>query len=255
MSTSVKLTDEQLWDTVWEGYALPQVIKSAVNPGYIDRLDELFHRYLPVDNKLSMIELGCAPGRWLHYFANEFQYKANGLESSQYGIEITKKNLNLLGVNVALDQADLLTYSPDRQFDVVFSFGLVEHFSPPFEAIQKHLELAKSGGLVVIGVPNLKKAIYGFCQKIIEPQILKAHVNISPEELRDALHDSIDIYFCDYVGVLNFFLLYIPASKRLAYKAVFWVQVTTDKIVKALRIKRESRFFSPYIFIIGRKKH
>ena len=39
-------------------------------------------------------------------------------------------------------------------FDVVFSAGVVEHFTDPTEVIRIHLELMKNGGFLIIMMPN-----------------------------------------------------------------------------------------------------
>jgi 2-polyprenyl-3-methyl-5-hydroxy-6-metoxy-1,4-benzoquinol methylase len=36
----------------------------------------------------------------------------------------------------------------------VISFGFIEHFDNPENVIQKHLDLLKPGGILIVGVPN-----------------------------------------------------------------------------------------------------
>jgi 2-polyprenyl-3-methyl-5-hydroxy-6-metoxy-1,4-benzoquinol methylase len=52
---------------------------------------------------------------------------------------------------------DVITYSADRanteRFDLVFSFGLIEHFPDKRDILDAHIELAKPGGIVLLYVP------------------------------------------------------------------------------------------------------
>jgi len=71
MAKSKKLTISERWDKNWQGINLPSVIKTSPKPQhpyYVDVLDEYFHRFLFKNNDFEFIELGCSPGRWLHYF-------------------------------------------------------------------------------------------------------------------------------------------------------------------------------------------
>ncbi|GAH49700.1 unnamed protein product, partial [marine sediment metagenome] len=102
MKSTKKLTDEKTWDKVWEEHSLPQVFKGKDQPHYVDILDAFFHKYLLFNKNFEFLELGCAPGRWLHYFHTEFGYKVSGLDNSPIGFEITKKNLEILDVKADL---------------------------------------------------------------------------------------------------------------------------------------------------------
>lgn len=253
MNTTKILTEDKIWNEVWETHSLPQVFKDKFNPYYVERLDAFFHKYLPKSKGYEFLELGCAPGRWLHYFNYEFGYIVSGLDSSKVGLEITKKNLEMLGVNSHLYLGDVLKYETNKEYDVVFSLGLIEHFDPPTEIIEKHLQFVKSGGYVVIGVPNIKKAFYGPLQRLVNKKNPSGYIHISDEELYDHLKTKIEILFCGYVGVLNFYLLNIPRRRKISHKLLNITQFLLDKIIRNFNVRKETKLFSPYIFIIGKK--
>ena len=253
MCPTKKLTTEEEWDKVWEEHSLPQIFKTQCNPYYVDILDDFFHKYLPYDNNLEFLEFGCAPGKWLHYFHAEFGYRVSGLDNSQTGLEMTRKNLEILGVESALYSGDVLSYKFDKKFDVIFSDGLVEHFDPPTHIIQKHLQALKTKGYLIIAVPNIKKAVYGPLQKLVHRVNPAGYIHISAKELYSYLDKKMEVIFCDYVGVFNLYLLNIPSEKLCLPKIITFTQTVIDKLLKTFEIKKETKLFSPYILIIAKK--
>lgn len=254
MNRTKKLTTKENWDKVWKEHSLPQVINIQNDPYYVKILDDFFHKYLPKNNDFEFLELGCAPGRWLHYFHKEFGYKISGLDSSSIGFELTKKNLEILNVKANLYFDDILFFNSDKKFDVVFSFGLIEHFDPPTEIIDKHIESIKPNGYLIIGVPNIKKAIYGPLQAMINRENLKGYIHISDKKLANYFNEKdFKIIFCGYLGVLNLYLLNIPQKNSILYKIIALTQTALDKLLRLFQVKRETKIFSPYIFIICKK--
>jgi cyclopropane fatty-acyl-phospholipid synthase-like methyltransferase len=80
------------------------------------------------------------------------------------------KAKNIYEGDLRLVEADIMQNLPvDHAMDIVFSIGLIEHFSPIDSArvIQKHFALAKKGGLVIITFPT-PTWLYRFARKISE---------------------------------------------------------------------------------------
>lgn len=68
-----------------------------------------------------------------------------------------------------LHKGNVLNLDIDLQTDIVFSVGLIEHFTPEdtARAIEAHFRLAKQGGLVVISFPT-PTWLYRISRKIAE---------------------------------------------------------------------------------------
>ena len=49
-----------------------------------------------------------------------------------------------------------ITQKIKNYFDIVLSYGFIEHILPPEKAIQLHLDLVKKGGYIVIQLPRFK---------------------------------------------------------------------------------------------------
>ncbi len=246
-----KLTEKEYWDEVWQNQKLPKVIKEPYCPYYVNILDGFFHKYLFYNENFEFLELGCAPGRWLHYFHSEFGYKVNGLENSVVGFEMTKKNLEMLGVKANIFFGDALNFEFNKKFDLVFSSGLIEHFLPPTKIIQTHLDLIKIDGYIIITIPNLKNSIYYYLQKIINKKVLKNHLLLNKNDLLSFFRNQ-NVIICQYLGVFSLYILNL-SSKSITYKIIYYLELLIEKFLKLIKIKRESSFFSPMICIIIKK--
>jgi SAM-dependent methyltransferase len=198
-STSAALLPKEYWQHVWGGARLPRTVR----PGAIPDLDALFKRFLPSRGEpVRLLEAGCAPGRWLHYFAKQFGYQVTGLEYVSQACGLTRQNLAMLDTPAEIVNADLFDYVPEKgPFDVVISVGLVEHFVDLEAVVRRLAELARpDGGLIVTVVPNLH-GVEGWMLKRIRPRVYAGHVRISLEQLT-AVHESsgVQTLFSDYAG-------------------------------------------------------
>ena len=61
--------------------------------------NNICNKYLPKNKKLKMIEIGCAPGKYLIELNQHFGYIPFGVEYSKEGIELTKKNFSMAGID------------------------------------------------------------------------------------------------------------------------------------------------------------
>ncbi|MCK4650938.1 class I SAM-dependent methyltransferase [Candidatus Babeliales bacterium] len=92
------------------------------------------------------------------------------MDNNQYGLDkfserIKKQDKN----NVSLINNDILNPIKYKKVDLVFSVGLVEHFSEQGTkvAIENHFRYVKDGGIVIIGFPT-PTFLYKIVRKISE---------------------------------------------------------------------------------------
>ena len=106
----------------------------------------------------SVLECGCAPAQWLAYFANEYDCKVCGIDNSKIGLELSERNLEMQGIeNFGLIEGDVRHMPlPDAVFDVVFSTGLLEHFSDPIAIVKEMVRVLKPTGLLIVAIPNFQ---------------------------------------------------------------------------------------------------
>lgn len=106
----------------------------------------------------SIVEIGCGPGVFLEK-AQRTAGRVVGIEYNQRALSIAKnKGLTVYGA----DDADLACMK--GQFDIAFSFHVLEHVSDPVAFVQEMLAWVKPGGKVGISVPNMDGPI-----KYIDP--------------------------------------------------------------------------------------
>ena len=170
-------------------------------------------------------------------------------------MQITKRNLQLLDTPAKILHRDLFHHGIRKHsFDVVYSFGFIEHFSNPVPAIRKHLELLRRGGTLILVVPNIHPTLYGKIEQRISPDTLKGYRHISREALRVFMRThGVRERFCDYVGVCNFSVVNAAALPLFFHRGYYVLAKLLNLIIiHGFRRHAESRQLSPYILYIGK---
>jgi 2-polyprenyl-3-methyl-5-hydroxy-6-metoxy-1,4-benzoquinol methylase len=144
------LASQEYWQSVWEE------TRPQRGFGYFNDVAKHLPLATPT-TELSFLEIGCAPGGILAEFCVRLGYTAYGLDYTLSPQKI-EAYLRSEGVKVGrVYQNDFLSWQPERQFDVVASFGFIEHFDDPAAVVDRHFELVRPGGYVVITLPNLAR--------------------------------------------------------------------------------------------------
>ena len=152
----MELISKDNWASYWRDNKWPSSMVIDTNLFYHLRLlDEIFCKFLHKDKTKQFLELGCGCGDWLIYFNKKFGYKVYGVEYTQAGCEISKRNLEINNVKGIILNKDIFNLNFRREsFDIVCSVGLVEHFDSPKEILRIHYNLLKKGGILIIECPN-----------------------------------------------------------------------------------------------------
>lgn len=127
-------------------------------PGTVDTIPfaRVLQATLPRNEEFNCLEIGAIPGNFLVYMHKQFNYKITGIDFSKS----SNKFHETMQVNEIKDynfiKADFLRYKFSEQFDVVCSFGFIEHFDNLEEVIDKHCALVADAGYLVLEVPNFR---------------------------------------------------------------------------------------------------
>ena len=246
--------------------AVARLLDRGIFHNYADYLiwDVLLPRYLPSGARVAALEIGSAPGGHLVRLHRRFGFDVYGVEYTESGVEANRRAFRAAGVDPAHVLAlDFLSDSAAEElrgrFDVVTSFGFVEHFDEPARVITRHVDALKQGGILVVLVPNVRGPM-GAMAEWLHPGILAIHnTSIMTRNSYAALFldPRIERLHCGPVGTLNFGVL--NADGRVAHRAVLacanLAQVALNPLLRLCfgRRGRESERWSPYFAFVGRR--
>lgn len=143
------------WNEVYKGLDL-SYSETADTQGKLFELVKIdfLNKILPKP-PAEMLEVGCGTAFVSLYFAKR-GYGTYCLDINKSILEVAEKNFKKEGVKgkFSVGDAEKLPFT-DNQFDIVTSFGLLEHFENPETAIFEMVRVLKSEGLLFADiVPN-----------------------------------------------------------------------------------------------------
>ncbi len=240
------LTDRAFWKSFWES-RLGLIFKIPASYVFGDILSGL----IASKNIKTAIELGGFPGYYAIYLK-----KYQELETTLFDYFIHPELINeLLAVNglqsgdIAIIEADLFEYQTPKVYDLVLSFGLIEHFVDTKAIIASHLQFLKPGGVLFITLPNFK-SVNGWVQKNFDKENYHKH-NISSMDLLLLKKCCTDLGLTEvetyYHGKFTVWLEnkgHQNAFTKLIVKLIWLAGKVITKVVPF-----ESKALSPYIVV------
>jgi SAM-dependent methyltransferase len=268
MRSSLKLTDKTHWSQTWKLIELNEVERRA-SPrsatrfsSYKEHLfwDVLFDHYIPKVSEATALEIGSAPGDFLVRLSERYGYVPYGIEWTQQGAELNRQLFQLHNIDPNnVINADFLSEEIHQaykdRFDLVISNGFVEHFDNPRDIVNKHLNLLKEGGVLIVLIPNQTGA-NGLVRRF--HSVTKATHNFDIMRLREFIRlfdeKRLNKLFCSYYGTFDITWTFpVPVLKTLLGLTVQPILNLAFRVV--LKQKGwESRLFSPHLVYIGIKR-
>lgn len=253
------ITTPDYWEEAWEHIDAPDAIDPrdiAPENHYFQVLHALFTRFLGVHCApgARLIEIGCGGSRWLPYFHRAFGYNVSGIDYTVAGIRLSRAILDKARVNAQITQGDLFDPPPDwiEQFDVVVSFGLVEHFENTSQVIAACSRYLRPGGQMITLVPTMR-GLYGLAYRLLRPDVYRKHIPHSRETLVRAHADAgLNITYSSYVLGLPG-LLTAPASPSFPSRLAFAISRLYWRMERSGFGVPPNRFTSPYALCIATK--
>jgi SAM-dependent methyltransferase len=201
----------------------------------------------------SLFEFGCYPGRYIAFLGKK-GWVVSGMDltpriETDFLSWLHKENIKT-GI---IKKGDALAYARTTadKYDLVCSFGFIEHFENFIEIIQLHDSLLKNDGYLMISTPNFR----GFIQRILHITLDRKNLNrhylpsMQPILWKQELEKhGYKVLFSGYFG--NFDFWYDEQSRSK-------LQKTTLKLIRKLKpfLKwiPNASFYSPYCGIIAQK--
>jgi len=165
-------TDKKFWNSYFDSHkrSLAIIEKSLFS--------DVFDKYLSFDPNKTVLEIGCADSDFLCYISKKFGYKAFGVDYAE-SIERTRNIFRFNGLSEPiLYKEDVFTWATDMKFDLVCSFGFIEHFNGLDGIVIKHANLLSPGGKLIISMPNFSGIQYFFHWLIDRPNLKKHNTKI-----------------------------------------------------------------------------
>ena len=253
----------QYWDENWRRHGGSQGAQLLNQGGgyfwrRIDQsLDSIFSRLGPGEHRL--IEIGAGASEWLPYLHRRFGFAVHGLDYSEVGCQRARENLAALGVPGEIHLADM--FSPPEElcgsFDVVVSFGVIEHFGDTAAALTACSRYARPGGLVVTMIPNMK-GLYGQLYQLFDRRVFDIHVPLDLDDLSKAhrqagLPVASGEYLLGLPGVVDKDRIEPVLWRRIARTLVFRLSRAYWWLEEHGLGFRENRLTSPYIICSATK--
>jgi SAM-dependent methyltransferase len=240
------LTDRGFWKSFWES---KKDLLFYIKPDYV--FGDILAKLIADNGIKNAIELGGFPGYYSIYL-KKYQHLTTTLFDYYIHDGIIKELLVKNGLqegDIQIIEADLFNYTPQQLYDMVLSFGLIEHFSDTAAIIKTHLQFLKPGGTLFITLPNFT-GVNGWVQRKFDLENYNKHYI-------DCMNPAFLAETCRQLGLKNIeayyhgrFTVWLEsksqrsAAARWAVKAIWLAGKITTRLVPV-----KSKLLSPYIVL------
>ena len=260
-----RLSSQVYWDEVLANAKLPRI--NTPKAYHYNVTMRHIDKYMRSPDYKTLLEIGCGSSGWLPYFALTYGLKVSGLDYSEIGCKLAEENLKLQKIDYdEIICEDLLAShcTNGKKYDIIFSYGVIEHFDDPGKIVTIFSSLLNSGGIIITLVPNLNGFMRWISKRFV-PDIFKMHKVISAADMRR--YHSVNGLSCissKYVG--TFTLDVVPLAKsnhvligktgvgKFNRSLINLANKIITKAIRVLRINLPSKTFSPYIIAIAKNK-
>lgn len=168
LTGSGDLTSSNYWEEHWQSNSAHERWLTQLRRVSMWKYDRIVRRVIDsVGNpRAELLELGCAPGsmfKRMHRLRP--QLRLNGIDFAEEGCRSTSAVLKELGLPANVHFGDFRTVELPKRFELVTSFGLIEHFDDPAEILRCHARFCLPGGTVAVTIPNFNSPVVKFFAK------------------------------------------------------------------------------------------
>jgi trans-aconitate methyltransferase len=213
----------------------------------------LFDHYLPKNPRFRCLEVGAIPGTFLVYLHKRHGYRITGIDFAD-NESVFHDTMRINGVaQYEFVHGDFLDYHPANTFDVVLSFGFVEHFDDYVTIIQRHCAFVDDDGFVVITMPNFRRLQFVYHALFDRKNLLFHNLDVMDIDVVDTVLSRCGFTkrFAGYEGGLEFWTEERP--KNVLVRAI-------EVVVRSFANKigphvPNSSLYSPHLVFIYSRAH
>ena len=244
------LTDRGFWKSFWESR---KNLIFYIKPDYV--FGDILAGLIKEKGIKNAIELGGFPGYYSVYL-KKYQNLSTTLFDYYIHEGLIKELLAKNGLkdgDIKIIESDLFNYTPEEKYDMVLSFGLIEHFSDTTSIIKTHLQFLKPGGTLFITLPNFT-GVNGWVQENFDKENYDKHYI-------DCMNPAFLAETCTKLGLKNVQSYYHgrfstwlenrkskPAIAKAVVKTIWFAGKIATKLIPV-----ESKLLSPYIVLKATK--
>lgn len=251
----MEITEKSFWEKYWGEIKLPQKVDFNFKNDKV--ISETIIEHIPKAKPgESALEIGCAPGKWMLLIHEYLNYKIHGFEYVDAAAEKTKENFLICNIpkeEFKVITADFLSQEPTPKYNLVTSFGFIEHFEDYKDIYFKHLGYSKKDGYIVIGFPSFRGVNYylQLCiDKISGSKIIDNHnISMMNKELmeRMVVDSGKELVYIDYIGGFEPALFNLNDIRNGVLRFVFKAY---SKTLSLLFPHTKNKYISSYIIFI-----
>jgi SAM-dependent methyltransferase len=224
-------------------------------PSFSDPIARFIKKYsYKKQENYSVFEIGCFPGRYLSVFGDQ-GLVLNGVDlTPRVAVDMPKwlKSQDYRLGGFYCD--DFFKFKTNNTYNIVCSFGFIEHFTNYEEVIKQHLSLVAPGGLIILSAPNFKGCLQKFLHSYLDKENLERHhlLAMDPLSWEKVLREAgYEIVFCGFVGGFDFWGE--DKSNNVFKKILVKLINLSGKILRFLPFNHRS--FSPYAAVVAKNKN
>lgn len=163
-------------------------------------------RLVPDGHGRRLLEMGCGGSKWLPWFARELGYAVEGVDYSPRGCANARQGLDAANVAGTVHCVDFLQLGSEFEdnYDMVTSFGVIEHFVQPAAILRLFARCLRQGGMALTFVPNMA-GLYGDLIKRFDRALYDTHVLFDLRQLA-SFHEQagLEVVHAAYTGWADF---------------------------------------------------
>ena len=239
------LANQKYWDGIFKHSEYEIVPKSNFIRIWIEH-------YFPVIQNKSCLEIGCYPGRFLAVFG-ERGYELYGIDLCEQ-LDPMQAAMKSKGNKIGhFWKSDFTSFKPDQQFDVVASFGFIEHYVNWPDILRQHIVLVKPKGSLIIETPNFVGGFQRwfhstFCKASFDRHYLPSIDTHAWEKI--LIENGFDIVFSGFFGKFHFW--YEEEERNLWNKLMLILFRIIKKILTHV-LSEGKKFYAPFCGVVARR--